>query len=166
MQEYLNYIESHLWELITICVSPLLGFILAQYYKNYLRNLNKPIILAKIALLNGFSTAALAAWFWPGSFDESVKLGVILGITAPLIVWVYFVIASRWAPKQIDQFKGDTSDSDLTIIPWVFKKKNTPPTYDSTVVLSPAQQRLHEEETMEKQKEREKLDEIARKKKK
>lgn len=72
----------------------------------------------------GGITAILAAWLWNGSLDERAKIGVLIGIVQPIIVWCWFKAAHKFAPEQAKSLGG--SNGDLTLLPWVkVKKKHT-----------------------------------------
>lgn len=122
----IELIQQYFWHILSLGVAPILGFILVQYIKAHYRDINKKKHPTFLAVVNGISTMLLSSWFWPSeSIHEAMKIGVAVGIAAPIVVWVWFTLASRWAPEQIAAFKnsGTGENNGITIIPWVYKKK-------------------------------------------
>lgn len=125
MLEYIsNFIVNYWWHMLAVLIAPLLGFIAGQWFKALWRNVrgHKPSSWTT-GSFNAWISGAFAFWFWPGSLEESAKIGLAVGMSSPIIVWVWFMVAARYAPKQVAQLKG-TDGEDLTIIPWIYKGKN------------------------------------------
>jgi hypothetical protein len=117
---------EYFWHILALAIAPLLGFIVGQYYKANLRDrqITQPSVY--VSLLNGVVSGGFAFWFWPTSdINEAAKIGAMITILSPIIVWAWFTIAKRWAPKQIEAFKDSGAAEEMTIIPWVYRKGKT-----------------------------------------
>lgn len=124
MKIILDFITDYFWHLMALTIAPLLGFTVGQMYKV---SKNPRPGQMRIIFVAGIMTGVISFWFWPGTLDESAKIGLTTGIGGPFIVWLWFQAASRWAPDKGESLKG--TNGDLTILPWVkVKKKKMDPT--------------------------------------
>lgn len=111
---------AYWWHGLAVLISPLAGFMVGQFHKTT----KKPKPRAhEIALVAGIATTVLTTWLWPGTLNESLKVGVLVGIVQPIIVWAWFAVAKRFAPQQAAMLAGN--GDDLTIFPGVKIKRNT-----------------------------------------
>ena len=118
----LEFLETYFWHMAAIGVAPVLGFIVGQYQKlnRIEKGEPKPTTLES-AGLNGAVTFGITLWFWPGPLEEAAKIALTTGIGWPVLIWLWFTLASKWAPKHAESLKG--SGNEMTILPWVKLQK-------------------------------------------
>lgn len=109
----------YFFNLLALLVSPIAGFAAGQWYKA-LHPINPPSL--HTGVIAGCVTAALSTWLWPGTLNESFKIGVLVGFIQPFLVWGWFAIAARVAPEQVQSLKG--RNGDITVLPWVRTKRH------------------------------------------
>tara|TARA_R110000822_G_scaffold27674_9_gene82375 strand:- start:146 stop:520 length:375 start_codon:yes stop_codon:yes gene_type:complete len=110
----MTYIVEYFWQILATCVSPLAGFAVGQHYK--VSQPERPSA-TRIALVAGGVTALMSSWLWPGTLEESAKIGVLFGIIQPIVVLAWFAAAKKFTPKTAESLTG--SGSDLTIVPGI-----------------------------------------------
>lgn len=116
-----EFIVQYWWQILSVGISPLAGFALAQHFK--VSQSVKPSA-SRIALVAGFATAVLATMLWPAGWVESAKIGVLIGVVQPFIVFVWFSLAHKFAPEQAARLTG--SAEELTIIPGLKVRRKDP----------------------------------------
>jgi hypothetical protein len=100
-------VQQHTWEVVTITLSPLVGFIVAKYVKHFIKEKTEKSLRTKILMgTNAFVTGMAAFWTWPGGINESLKVAMLLAMLGPFIVWLWFNLAARWAPKTVTTIAG------------------------------------------------------------
>jgi cytosine/uracil/thiamine/allantoin permease len=118
LDSIIPYLEQHAWEIATISIAPLIGFIIADAFKRwFIQEKPKKIRRKILMLINAFVTGMFAFWTWPGSLESAIKVSVCLAMVGPFIVWVWFSAASKWSPKTISALSGvDVNDDwqDIT----------------------------------------------------
>lgn len=124
LEQLSHFVVTYWWHMLAVLIAPLLGFIAGQWFKAAWRKLkgHKPSSWVT-GSFNALVSGILAFWFWPNDMQEALKIGLAIGMISPIIVWVWFMVAARYAPKQVAQLKGADGE-DLTIIPWVYKEKS------------------------------------------
>ena len=101
------FLEQHAWEIATITLAPLVGFIVARYTKIFIADQPKPTRRKWLMSANAFATGMFAFWTWPGSsMEESLKVAVLISMLGPLIVWIWFSAAAKWSPKSVSAISG------------------------------------------------------------
>ena len=122
-----HIIVEYFWHLLSLGVSPLVGFTAGQFYKMSLEVKPHPL---RTALVSGGFTAFFAFMLWPGTWSESGKIAATVGTIQPFIVWGWFVVATRFAPKQAESLKGN--NGNLTVLPWIKMKQKPKEFFDVT----------------------------------
>lgn len=113
LDSVIPYIEQHAWEIATISTAPLVGFMIANTIKRWFIQQKPQSVRRKILMLiNAFATGMFAFWTWPGTFEDAIKVSVILAMLGPIIVWIWFSAASKWSPKTVSALSGIDDDDD------------------------------------------------------
>lgn len=101
------FLEQYAWEIATITLAPLVGFIVARYAKVFIGEKPKTTRRKILMTTNAFATGMFAFWTWPGSpSQEALKVGVLLSMLGPFIVWIWFSAAAKWSPKSVSAISG------------------------------------------------------------
>ncbi len=118
LETVLAFFHAHAWEIATVGLAPVAGFVTAHYIRSFLKKKESSRAKRRKILMsiNGICTAVIAYWLWPGDFEDSIKIAVLLAIIGPLIVWAWFAAAYKWAPKQVSAISGTEENnwSDIT----------------------------------------------------
>lgn len=124
LESIIALLQEHTWEIATISLAPLMGFIVAQYLKAFIKEKCKAARTKILITSNAIVTGMSAFWTWPGGFEDSLKVSILLAMLGPFIVWLWFTLASRWAPKSISALSSDNEDWQNMTYFNMFKKKD------------------------------------------
>ena len=113
---YEPWYVKYFWQILAIGIAPVFGFALAQKVKRALRRKPSGFVIAQIA---GIATAlfATAAW-WKASRDVegAILIGVLIGVLQPIVIWIWFQVAKRFAPESYENLK--CGDNHKPFLPW------------------------------------------------